>query len=250
MVLVKDVLAVLDKLSPFEKALEWDNVGLLVGDLESEVKGCVVSLDCTVDTIEFAKKTGANLIITHHPVIFEPLKSILAGEIAYELISLKINVISAHTNLDLTADGVNKALADQIGLFNQTIFKNADMVGICGTLETPLTPSEFAFLLKERILGNASEVNYVDCKKNIYSVAVVGGSGDDYLFEGKSYDAYITGEVSHHIYCYARNAGIQLFTIGHYHSEAVVLKKINEFLLEQFGDFKLSIYDEAPYKTI
>ena len=114
--LVNDVFSFLDELAPFSYAMDFDNSGLLVGDPAQPVKKILVALDCTASVVQLAKESGAQLIVTHHPVIFSPIQSVTAESIVYQLVSSGISVICAHTNLDLARDGVNDQLAQRLGL--------------------------------------------------------------------------------------------------------------------------------------
>ena len=105
-------------MAPKELAEDFDNVGLLVGDENAEVKGIMVSLDCFDEVIDRAEDLGANLIVTHHPIIFDPLKSVTADTLVYKLISKGISVISMHTNLDQADGGVNDVLCEALGLYD------------------------------------------------------------------------------------------------------------------------------------
>ncbi len=116
MTTVKEIYNAIDGFAPFKRAESWDNVGLLVGDPAAEVGGVLLSLDMTSDTLEEAHALGCNLIVTHHPVIFEPLKALTASSLIYRAARRGISVICAHTNLDVAGYGVNFALADVLGL--------------------------------------------------------------------------------------------------------------------------------------
>ena len=113
---VKEILDFLYGLAPKELAEDFDNVGLLVGDENAEVKGIVVTLDCFNEVIDRAEDLGTNLIVTHHPIIFSGLKSVTADSLVYKLISKGISVISMHTNLDQSQGGVNDARCEALGL--------------------------------------------------------------------------------------------------------------------------------------
>ena len=138
--IVYDIYDFLDEKYDFSSALEYDNVGLLVGDGRDKVTGVLVCLDCTDEAITEAVKQGANLIVTHHPVIFDPLKSVTEQSLVYRLIKIGISVISAHTNLDQADGGVNDALAEAVGLSD--VEKIADSEGFfyrIGELSEPAT---------------------------------------------------------------------------------------------------------------
>ena len=113
---VTHIYDAIDRLAPFWLTMDFDNTGILVGDRNREVSCALLALDCTPSVIEQAKQLGAQLIVTHHPVIFHPLKRVNEDAVVYQLIRSDIAVISAHTNLDIAQGGVNDALASAIGL--------------------------------------------------------------------------------------------------------------------------------------
>lgn len=122
---VKDIFEFLDGLAPVGLAEDYDNPGLLVGDPKREVTASVLSLDITAKTAKEAQKRGAQLVISHHPVIFKPLRSVLAtgvGSPVWNLASLSLSAICMHTNLDVANGGVNDTLAAVLGLSNITRF--------------------------------------------------------------------------------------------------------------------------------
>lgn len=240
MSIMLDVLKFIDEIAPFELAMKWDNVGLLVGDKTAEVTGCVLALDVTRDVIEFAIDQKANLIITHHPVIFSGLKSITNDSIYHTLIQNNITVISAHTNLDLAEGGVNHALADTLKLVNQRPLENSGGLGIVGDLEELTTPLKFAEYLKKNL--PTESVCYTNYEKPIRTVAVVGGEGSDFAFVNDEYDAYVTGELKHHVFVEAQNSQKQIFAVGHYQSEVCVLGSLKKIIQVKFSDFKTQNY--------
>ena len=113
---VNDIYSFLNEFAPFDTACDFDNAGLLIGAKDAEVDKCIIALDCTEAVVDEAIQKGAQLIITHHPVIFSGLKSVLADSLVYRLIENNISVISAHTNLDIADGGVNDCLAKALGL--------------------------------------------------------------------------------------------------------------------------------------
>ena len=114
--LVSDVFSYLDELAPFSYSMDFDNSGLLIGDPSQSVKKILVALDCTKSVVSKARETGADLIVTHHPVIFDPLKNVMVGSVPHQLICAGISIICAHTNLDLARGGVNDQLARRLEL--------------------------------------------------------------------------------------------------------------------------------------
>ena len=112
---VKSIFEFLNSRFPVSDAMDFDNVGILIGDPEMEIKKAVVCLDGTLETINYAEAKQCDLIITHHPVIFSPLKNILKGSVQYEVLRHNLSVISMHTNLDIGVGGVNDCLCVVLG---------------------------------------------------------------------------------------------------------------------------------------
>ena len=149
---ILDILNYLSCLAPIETALDFDNVGLLVGDKGAEVNCCVIALDCTQKTIDTAIQNGAQLIVTHHPVIFNPLKKVIKGDIVYRLIENGISVISMHTNLDIAEKGVNQELLNVLELENPTFVNCEDgFVFPIAELKSTLSADGFAKYVKEKL---------------------------------------------------------------------------------------------------
>lgn len=116
MATVLDIYNYIDEIAPFSLAAKWDNSGLLIGDGHTDVQKCILSLDITSAVVDEAEGIGANLVISHHPVIFEPMRRIVPGDMAYKLIYTNMAAICAHTNLDVAHDGVNECLAKALKL--------------------------------------------------------------------------------------------------------------------------------------
>ena len=249
MMKVKDILSYLQKLYPLNTACDFDNVGLLVGDSESEISGIIVSLDCDITTLEFAKQKGANLIITHHPVIFDPIKSITEKSIVFSLIKNGISVISMHTNLDIGDGGVNDALCEMLCLKDVTPYIAADGYLLkCGTTDIQHA-DDFAAFIKKQLGGF---VRYVAVDKSIKNVLVCSGSGGNYIGEVKSggFDALVTADVKHNQFIDAINAGVSLFDGGHYNTESIIVKPLCDLLQKQFSGTEFTAYLPKSIKTI
>ncbi len=232
---VRNIFDFLDKLYPVSTACDFDNPGILIGDSEQTVTKTLVSLDCTLNTVETAKENGCELIITHHPVIFHPLKSLLKGSVAYELASNNIAVISMHTNLDIGVGGVNDSLANTLELQNiETVVCDDGYVLKGGNVNTA-SANEFANYLKE-ILGG--RIKFVDAKKPIAKVLLCGGSGGDYIYEAKkhNFDALVTADVKHNFFLEAKDLGVSLFDAGHFNTEDVVIEPLKELLENKFPE--------------
>ena len=248
---VSDFLAAMDKIAPFSTAESWDNTGLLIGNINADVTGVVLALDATEGVLQRAASIGANLIITHHPVIFSPVKSVTAGDIVWQAVNSGISIICAHTNLDMACGGVNDTLADLFGIENRRpmLAVNEDefypTLGIIGEIDIPLTPHDFACFIKEK-LGNGA-VRYADGGQNIKTVAVCGGSGADYFADAaaKGIDAFVTGESKHHIMLDAVRLGITYVEAGHFETENPVMKKLAEKLISILPNADITVYEGA-----
>lgn len=248
--IVYDIYDFLDEKYDFSSALEYDNVGLLVGDGREKVTGVLVCLDCTDEAISEAVNIGANLIVTHHPVIFDPLKSVTEQSLVYRLIRNGISVISAHTNLDQADGGVNDALAEAIGLSN--IEKVADSEGFLyriGEYDEPISSDELARLVGEKL---TVPVKYVGGSNFIKRVAVCGGAGGSMLSDviSQGVDAYVTSDLKHNVFLDAHAAGITLIDAGHFDTEDVVVERLCRALKEAFSEVPFCEYHYSPIKYL
>lgn len=238
---VTHIYDAIDRLAPFWLTMDFDNTGVLVGDRNREVSCALLALDCTPAVVEQAKQLGAQLIITHHPVIFHPLKRVNEDAVVYQLIRSDIAVISAHTNLDIAQGGVNDALASAIGLrdcrglelLNE---QTGAWLGRIGTLPEPLFPEAFAAHVKSCL--NAASVKFAAAPRAIHTVALCSGSGADCLDAAISAgaDALLTSEVKQHEYLAAAAAGISIFDAGHFDTEDIVIEPLRDYLAKEIPD--------------
>lgn len=232
MTLVGDIFNFINVIAPFDSAMSFDNVGVLVGNNSSAVTSAIVTLDITKEVIEEAVKCGANLIISHHPVIFNPLKALNSNSIPYLLAHNGINAICAHTNLDLAPMGVNKHLAGALKLYDVRLIENECMA--VGILENPMSETEFAKHVKAAL--NAKGLRYTQTGKAIKTVAVSGGAGGDGVELALKYgaDALLTGEIKHNYILDANASGICIVDAGHYKTEDVVIAPLAQMLTDKF----------------
>lgn len=238
---VTHIYDAIDRLAPFWLTMDFDNTGILVGDRNREIACALLALDCTPAVVEQARQLGAQLIITHHPVIFHPLKRVNEDAVVYQLIRSDIAVISAHTNLDIAQGGVNDALASAIGLrdcrglelLNE---QTGAWLGRIGTLPEPLSPEAFAAHIKACL--NASSIKFSAAPRVIRTVALCSGSGADCLDAAISAgaDALLTSEVKQHEYLAATAAGISIFDAGHFDTEDIVIEPLRDYLAKEIPD--------------
>lgn len=231
--LIEDYYNALDKIACFNAAEDWDNVGLLVGSPHTRVKTALVALDATKDVLAEAKLLHANLIITHHPVIFRPVDRIDGDSLLYALIAANVGVISAHTNYDMAVDGVNDTLCGHLELTGVRTLEGGELSGVgrLGELHKPLLPEELAAFVKERL--GAGSVRYTRGGP-VSMVAVCGGSGGGLWRDARAQgaQALITSEVKHSQFLDAAHAGFILIDAGHYATESIAVKPLAARILQ------------------
>lgn len=231
-------------MAPAHLSEPWDNPGLQVGDRSKRVQKILLALDPTLRAIRAAIRHQAQLLFTHHPLIFKPLLKLdpadYPGNVIFEAIRSGTAIVCAHTNLDSAAGGINDCLASILGLTHVTVLKEVagspDIgLGRLGMLERPTTLDEMAESIKEclktpgvRVIGSSDTL--------IERVAVVGGSGSDLaeLASRKGADLLVTGDVSHHKALDAAALGIALIDAGHYATERAAFCAFRDTLETSF----------------
>lgn len=250
MLTVKDIYDYINSFAPFCMQAKWDNSGMLVGDFAQQVKKIAVSLDITADAVEYAAKAGADLIVSHHPVIFAAKKSVYSSDPIYLLAKNSMSAVCAHTSLDIASSGVNDALCEKLMLKGEPLTDEGEetMVRVA-ELEEALSAEDFAAFVSEKL---SAAVQVSDCGKIIKKIALCGGAGADFMQAAADCgcDAYVTGEAKHHEYLQAKQSGITLITAGHYETENPVVDMIARKLEEKFGIEVVTVPTQAPYYTI
>ncbi len=241
---VLDVFNYIDSFAPFSSQEEWDNSGHLIGSLCDEVKNAVVCLDVNNDVLNFASEIGANLVISHHPVIFSPVKSVTEDSIILSAVKKGISVISAHTNLDKAVGGVNDALCEALSFTFEKVYNETkpSFLNICFP-ETTFSAKNLSAYLKETLFCS---VSYCDTGKIITKIGLCSGAGADFIDDAIKHgcNAFITGEAKYHEFLEAKDKGISLFAVGHFESEIPVVKKLTEKLNYEFN---CTVFREAPF---
>ena len=221
---------------PFTMRLDFDNVGLLVGETSRELHRILIALDVTLDVIAEAAASGAELILTHHPVIFSGQKSITdetpTGQLILSLARNGIAALCLHTNLDAISGGVSDALAKALGLESVTVLEHMGVdsqgrdygAGRIGELGG--AANTMAVFLRNAIeaLG-AKGARYYDAGKPVHRVAVCGGSGGEYLelAHAENCDTYLTADIKYDRFLTAEQLGINLIDAGHFCTENVIV---------------------------
>ena len=245
---IKEIYDYLDTIAPFSTAAEWDNCGLSVGSLDIDVDKVLIALDVTDEVIETATREGAELVITHHPLLFNPVAQIETNSLVYKAVKSGITFISSHTCLDKAVGGVNDCLARKVGIADLKQSQLDEFLKI-GRID-PCTPEEFAFKVKNALGG---KVSYTDSNATIKTVALCSGSGGDLIdaahLEGA--DALLTGEAKHHEFLQANHLGTDLFVAGHYETEVIICEELCEILSRKFPDIEFILYmGQSPVKYI
>ena len=245
---VKDVFEFLNELAPTTLKMDFDNVGLLVGDGDSEVRKVLVALDITDEVIDEAIENGAELIVSHPPVIFEPMKEVLysdlGGKRIIKLIKNGISAICMHTNLDIAGGGVNDALMSALGAVSEDYleYTGTDMQGLkhgCGRIgELPdeMTMPEFLAKCKSALKSNG--LRYHDAGLKVKKLAVMGGSGGSCVGLAKELgcDTYVTSDIKYNSFLDAKELGINLIDADHFCTENVIVPVICEKLKGKFPE--------------
>jgi len=244
----KDIFDFLRNKFPLENALDFDNVGFLIGDINDTVKGIVIALDCDIETVQFAVKRECNLIITHHPVIFDGLKKVVSGSVVFELIKNGISVISMHTNMDFADGGVNDALCSTLGYVNAVKVEASDGCMLRKCSIPPTTPYNLALTLKTAL---NEAIRYTESDRIIENVLICSGSGGDFLSEAikNNCQALITADVKHNVFIDSINYGISVFDAGHFATEDVIVEPLLKLLSQNFRGVKLLTYHNKKIKS-
>ena len=219
MATTNDIYAEMQRYAPLELAESWDNPGLLV-DCGREVSRVLVTLDITPEVVEEAAAGGCELIVSHHPVIFSPLKKLAPRDVSFQLVQKGISAICMHTNLDAAEGGVNEVLAGIFGMQDWEGFADG--------------------------CGPAVQVKFADTGRTVRRLAVISGAGgsmfEDALAVGA--DCLLTGEANHHAAIDAVRLGLSLVAAGHYATEFPVCAAIADRLRTAFPELEVRVSGE------
>jgi len=250
---VKDIVNSLNLDAPFSLAEPWDNVGLLVGNPDQEVTSILIGLDPTNTLIDEALASGANTVVTHHPVIFQPLSSINtvepSGKLLEKALVNRISIIGCHTNLDSAVEGVSDILAAKLGLKELSPLipsgnKNYPETGLgrIGTFDTPVSAAVFIKRVQEVL--NLSSIQVAgEIPEKIKTVAVCGGSGSDLATEAliRGADIYLSAEIKHSTAIWAIENSFCIIDGTHFATEQPSVSLLAEKLTRANTDHKWNI---------
>ena len=249
---LKEIINLIEKWAPLELAEDFDNVGLILGDENVEVKKALITLDTLENVVDEAVENKCDLIISFHPIIFDGLKKITNNTYVKRVISKSIknniNIYAIHTNLDNHPKGVNFQISKYLNLNNTKILiPKIDCkggMGMIGELHKPAPEKEFLNyvkgIMKTSLIKHSTFLN-----KKIKKVAVLGGSGSFAIEEAikAGADCFITADLKYHDYFRAENK-ILLLDIGHYESEQYTKELILNFLRKKIPKFACIISNQ------
>lgn len=251
---VREIEQAIFDIAPRELAMEWDNVGHLLGDPDQRVRRCLVALDATTDTVEEAIAKGCQLLVTHHPVMnckWQQVQTIRddtpQGALLARLLRANVSVISMHTNLDIAEGGVNDVLAETLRIVDPGPFTR-EGTGRCGRLAEPMELRDFVRFISKALGCNG--VRYAGAGKPVYQVAVGGGACGE--FEDAAIcagcDTFVTSDLSYHQFLDAKGKGINLIDAGHFPTEDPVCVKLASYLAARFPE--LSVQKSASHREV
>ena len=238
--LCKEIVQVIEAAYPREAALDFDNVGLLAGRTEKEVERVYIALDATDAVIDRAIEAGADMLITHHPLIFSPLKKVTDEDFVsrrvVKLIQNDISYYAMHTNYDVLgmAELAEKILGIRDSeVLDITMEKDGKQEGIgrIGELEKPMTLGECCVYVKHKLNLGSLKV-FGDMQAEVSRLAISPGSGKTAIAAAiaKGADVLVTGDIGHHDGLDAVEQGLAVIDAGHYGTEYIFIDDMRRFL--------------------
>lgn len=254
---VKQLYDVLNEKIPPSLSCSWDNDGLMCcPDPEREVGRVLIALDVTGEVVDEAIDGGFDLVISHHPLIFHPIRSLTTdsgvGAKLINLVRAGVSVMSFHTRLDAVADGVNDQLAEALGLIDVEVFEDGDgtPLGRIGYLPENMEVCELAARVKSALATPAVMVS--GCGKRADRVAVVGGEGKSFIGAAKAAgaDTFVSGRLGYNNMVEAEELGINLIEAGHFFTEDPVCDRIAELVSAADGNIETVYMKSCAFKMI
>jgi len=261
---VKDIMGLMEEIAPAHLAEDWDNSGLQIGDRNWPVKKVLVSLDPSPSVVQAACRKDADLLITHHPLIFKALKNLILdtplGKIIDSSVRHRLAIFSAHTNLDSVQGGLNDFFADKIGLKNLSLLVSDDIhplhsseshhgIGRVGELETPTSLAAFSKKIKSKFGLSALKVSG-PLDMTVKKIALCTGSGSGLMnrFFATDADVYISGDLKFHDAKDAETNQRGLIDVGHFASEVLmtdlIADRLNGLIREKGLDVRVEALNE------
>jgi len=229
---------------------EWDNSGLLIGSPTAEVHRVALCLDATPETIAQAEKRGAELMVSHHPILYNPVQQIQNDSPEYRLIRVGIALISLHIPLDYLPDGPNRVLCEKLGLSPAGLLNERRVDGriLCdAVIGEAKSPMASAALVEQAAQALGTAVRFSDSGRPIHRVAVCSGSGGFLIADAAAAgcDALITGELKHHEMLEAQAAGMAVIIGGHFATEIHIPQILLQKLQPSFPEVQFFICNQT-----
>ncbi|RRD65651.1 Nif3-like dinuclear metal center hexameric protein [Fretibacterium sp. OH1220_COT-178] len=237
---VRELLERVGEVAPFSLAADWDNVGLMIGDPDLEVRRLGVALDALPETLDEAADRGCEALLTHHPLFFAPIKSLDLshgpGRVVRTAVQRGMAVLAAHTNWDSAEGGVSWELARLLGLKGTSVLDPLSGLGVCGTLPEPLPAAEVLARIK-RAWGLTWINGYLPKSCSILRVALCGGAGAEFWTAARSVgaDLFVTADVKYHTLLDADRGGMPVAVVDHAEMERATLGELARRLAEPGG---------------
>ena len=243
---VKDIIAVIEETAPLSLQDSFDNGGLNVGLRDEEVSGVLVCVDVTDEVVEEAISMGCNMIVSHHPLLFHPLRQVGDGNyierIVRRCVVENISLYAAHTALDRAVNGVSRKMADMLGLEDQKLLapyneSEGTGYGIVGCLAQPENSN--AFLEKVKTIFSCDVLRYSALnKKTIHKVAVSSGAGGSFIGNAMNAgaDIFISADLRYNDFFSSEN-GIIVVDIGHFESEYCAIDLLYDVITKKISTF-------------
>lgn len=235
----QEIINYMEELFPRSLACDWDNVGLLLGDGKHQVNKILLALDLTDGVVDEAINIGANMIITHHPILIEGIKRITDSAVAKrvtKLIRHNICLFAAHTNLDIADHGTNDTLCKLFSLEQIEPLKEFEY-GKVGMLAKSVDLKDFANFVKTTLSLETIRF-YGDKNRIVKRIGVCSGGGSNSVYfqyaKDKACDVYLTGDIKHHDALCAIDLGLCLIDMTHYASEIIFMKPVRDLLTKKF----------------
>lgn len=236
---LSDVLAIADALFPFEHAQEWDNCGLQIGDPDRIIGRVAFSLDASLQTVQFAADASCGLLVTHHPLLLEPLRALTTDQYAARVILCAarkgVDIMSLHTNLDAAPGGLNDLLARRIGIEDAVVPQDATCARF-GSLSEPVELTALARQVAAELRLHGVRV-VRGHRDSVQRVFCASGSGMSYLGEAarQNADVMITGDIRYHGAREAQERGISLIDAGHFGTEQAAIGLLANTFRNEFS---------------
>ena len=257
----REIIENTEKSYPRNYAMEWDNVGLLAGNHEKEVRRIYVALDATDEVIEAAKAAGADLLVTHHPMIFSPVSRItdedFIGRRLLRLIQADMAYYAMHTNFDIL--GMADLSADYLRLTDREVLsvtaetqEGQDGFGRVGELPRKMSLKECGEFVKNALSLNDVKI-YGDPDTQVEKAAICTGSGKSMISDvlAKGAQVYVTGDIDHHTGIDAVAQGLTIVDAGHYGTEYIFMKAMEKVLKEQYPNLQITCAKvQSPYMIL